>query len=153
VSEPQPVQVCRFTPAKPNAGGISTAGDFSARAEPLHIQELRIELARSPSRNDFAHLRLIHAEQCGQGAQVGREIDNSADVQVAVSPAVEPATDPGLIKFADRLLVSSSTALPPPGTSYFRGITPGLPNCLLIRCARSRAPTHCANGLRAWVRR
>src|ERR1700675_2558858 len=25
-------------------------------------------------------------------------------------------------------------------------------NCSLVRCARSRAPKHCANGLRAWVR-
>jgi len=34
---------------------------------------------------------------------------------------------------------------------YFRAIIPGLPNYSLIRCARNRVPSHCANGLREWA--
>src|SRR5207245_11773852 len=35
VAEPKPVQVLRLTPARPNAGGISTAADFPSGRNPL----------------------------------------------------------------------------------------------------------------------
>ena len=36
LTEPHPVQVCRFTPARPNAGGMSTAADFPSGAKGLY---------------------------------------------------------------------------------------------------------------------
>jgi hypothetical protein len=52
----------------------------------------------------------------------------------------------------DAIHRSNSSALRLRGTSYFRAIILGLPNCLLGRCSRNRGPKHCGNGLRAWVR-
>ena len=49
VTDPQPVQVCRLTPARPNAGGISVAADLAVGPERLAVEdELGVELARAP---------------------------------------------------------------------------------------------------------
>ena len=50
VTEPQPVQVCRLTPARPNAGGISVAAGLAVGPERLAVEEqLGVEFARTPA--------------------------------------------------------------------------------------------------------
>ena len=64
------------------------------RPERLAVEEqLRVELARPPAVQHGAHGRLIGLQQIGDDAQIRRERDDRADVQIAIGPAVEPAAD------------------------------------------------------------
>ena len=87
VTEPQPVQVWRLTPARPNAGGISVAAGLPSGRNALPSVELGVELARAPAREHLLDGRLVDAEQVGERLEVRRERDDRADVEIAVRPS------------------------------------------------------------------
>src|SRR6185437_4406397 len=89
--DPHAVQVCRFTPARPNAGGISVAAVFPSGRNPMPSSSS--SASNLPGTQHRAYGVLVHAQQVGHGAQVGSETDNGADVQIAVGPTIEAMTD------------------------------------------------------------
>ena len=56
--------------------------------------QLGVELPRAPALQHVTDLGILEVQQAGERAQVRRQRDDRADVEVAVGPAVPPATDP-----------------------------------------------------------
>src|SRR5712691_10274883 len=69
---------------------------FAVRPERLSVEiELRIELARTPTGEHLFHRGFVDAEQLCERAEIRRERDNRADIQIPVRPSIEPMSDPG----------------------------------------------------------
>ncbi len=58
-------------------------------------EELGVELSRAPARHHRPRHLVGNAEQGVDHGEIGREVDDLTDVQIAIGPAVEPASDPG----------------------------------------------------------
>jgi hypothetical protein len=69
---------------------------LAVRTESLPVEEeLRVELARPPRREDLVQRRVVDAEQVRKRRLVGGQRDDRAYVEVAVRPAVESAPNSG----------------------------------------------------------
>ena len=113
VTEPQPVQVWRFTPARPKAGGISVAAALPSGREALPSSRSSASNLPGPQLvSTVAHGRLVDAEQLRERRDARRERDDLADVQVAVRPAVEPRADAGSERVVDRASGRARTWMP-----------------------------------------
>ena len=103
VTEPQPVYVCRPTPARPNAAGSSIAAVLPSGRNPLPSSPSSASNCPGPQRRQHRlHGRLVHLQQVGERRQVGRQRDDRADVEIAVRPAVQPLADAGRERIVDR---------------------------------------------------
>ena len=63
---------------------------LTVRPKRLSVHEqLGVELSRTPAVQHVTHRRLVGLEQTCDRAQVGRERDDCADIQVSIRPPVE----------------------------------------------------------------
>src|SRR3569833_411993 len=67
---------------------------FAIRTKALAVEEqLGVEFSGTPSGQHLAHAVLVYPEKTCDGAQVGSETDNCADIEIAVGPAIQPVSD------------------------------------------------------------
>ena len=101
VVEPNPVQVPRFTPARPKAGGMSTAADFPFGWKRFSVQEeLSIELSGTPGVQDGAHSRLVSRQEMSGRGEIGRQGDDRAYIQIAIRPSIQAVAN----AFSERII-------------------------------------------------
>jgi hypothetical protein len=122
--EPKPVQVLRFTPARPNAGGMRVPPAFRRAQGFAVLVEDGVVASRSPAREHLLHGGLVDPEKVGERLEVGGERDDGADVQVAVGPAVQALADTRGervidVRVAERAL--DADGLDPPGRVELAG--------------------------------
>lgn len=103
-TDPQPLQVWRFTPARPKAGGIKLAPEtFVAVIGPSVIcWGWKVLPSRSNSASNFPGPRgaqnfsdggLIGAQKVREYAEIGSERNNGAHVEIPVRPPVQSVAD------------------------------------------------------------
>ena len=104
VTEPQPVQVCRFTPARPNAGGISVAAVLPSGRNALPSQDSSASNLPGPqARARPSPVGLVDLQQVGE-----RLSGSGASAMIAPTfrsrfgPAVEPLADARRERVVDR---------------------------------------------------
>ena len=101
VTDPNPVQVARFYPANPNAGGKEGAGPLAVGTKGSFAifvaAPRRSSLAPQLAERTFLHCWSRHRRRSKSvnGLRFGAKAHYCADVQVAVCPTVEPLTDTG----------------------------------------------------------
>src|SRR5262249_39649295 len=102
VTEPQPVHVCRLTPARPKAGGRSVAADCPSGLKALpSINSSASNLPGPQLRRTLrtggwsGARRSATGRRAGGRRWVGSGGDDGTAVEVAVGPAVEPPADAG----------------------------------------------------------
>ena len=59
---------------------------------PVH-EEFGIEFSRPPGQQHFPYRSLLHTQQLRRRAQVWRQIDYRADIQIAVRPSIQSMSD------------------------------------------------------------
>ena len=102
VTEPQPVQVCRLTPARPNAGGISVAADLPSGRNALPSRSSSASNLPGPQAcSTVRTVGDVRAKQLANGSRLGASAMIAPDVEVAVGPAVEPMADAGRERVVD----------------------------------------------------
>ena len=103
-TDPHPVHVCRLTPPRPNAAGISVApGTLLGVTMPLLVRcgleglaiqnQLGIEFSRPPTRQHRVNRSIADTEQIGKRAQIGRERHDRANVQITIRPPIQTMPD------------------------------------------------------------
>jgi hypothetical protein len=93
VTDPHPVQVWRFTPAKPKAGNESGGGP-TVGPEALPVQdEFRVEFPGAPAEEYSANRVDVRPQGVGERLKVRGQRDDTTDVEIAVRPAVPPPPD------------------------------------------------------------
>src|SRR5690349_2789974 len=76
---------------------------FLIRPESLAIEEqLRVELARSPTVQDSSHRIFTDTEQLRDGCKIRTQRRDRTDVEIAIDPTVEPFADAGRERVVDR---------------------------------------------------
>src|SRR5262245_30698432 len=75
-------------------GWHERSGGFPVGTKRFAVEDyLGVELARSPTVEHFLQGGFVHAEQIGDGFEVGSKGDDATDVQVAVRPTVQAVSN------------------------------------------------------------